>query len=94
MKLRSLLTGLFIAAALPAAAQDFPSKPIRILTSGAGGSSDFISRLVAQGIAGPLGQPVVIENRGGILAAEPVSKSAPDGYSLLLNAGKIGRAHV
>ncbi len=67
--------------------QTYPSKPIRIYTATVGGSSDFISRLVAQGISGPLGQPVIVENRGGILAAEPVSKAAPDGYSLLLNAG-------
>ena len=71
----------------PGAAPTYPTKPIRIFTATAGGSSDFISRLIAQGISGPLGQPVVVENRGGILAAEPVSKSAPDGYSLLINAG-------
>src|SRR5262245_60909034 len=67
--------------------QAYPSKPIRIFTATAGGSSDFISRLLGQGISGSLGQPIVVENRGGILAAETVAKAAADGYTLLLNAG-------
>ena len=70
-----------------AQAQDYPLKPIRIYTSNIGGSSDFLARLIAQGIAPSLGQSVVVENRGGIFAAEPVAKAPPDGYSLLLNAG-------
>src|SRR4051812_40266398 len=68
-------------------AQTYPSKPIRIVTATVGGSSDFISRLIGQGIQGSIGQPVVVENRGGIVAAEQVVKAPPDGYTLLLNAG-------
>lgn len=45
-----------LAFALPAIAQDYPSKPIRIVTAAAGGGSDFVARLLAQGISGPLGQ--------------------------------------
>ena len=67
--------------------QDYPNKPIRIFTSPVGGGSDFISRLIAQAISGPLRQPVIVDNRGGPIAAEIVSKAPPDGYSLLLNAG-------
>src|SRR4051812_39745394 len=72
------------AAAQLAAAQDYPSKPIRILTTEAGSQSDTIARLIAQAIAPSLGQPVVIDNRG-LLAAEIVARAAPDGYTLLLN---------
>jgi len=79
--------GLVLAAS-PVAAQDFPSKPIRIVTAAAGGGSDFIARLLAQGIAGPLGQPVVVENRGtGMLAGEVASRLPGDGYNLTVQGG-------
>ncbi len=57
---------LAIGALVPGASygQDFPIKPIRIVTSAPGGSSDFTSRLIAQGLTDALGQPVVVDNRG------------------------------
>jgi len=84
-----LVTGVFGASALAAGSvggQSFPSKPIRIITAAAGGGVDFGARTIAQGIAEPLGQQVVVENRGGnaAIAAEQVAKSAPDGYTLLM----------
>jgi tripartite-type tricarboxylate transporter receptor subunit TctC len=80
---------LLAALALPAWAQtDFPSKPLRILVpTTAGGVPDVLARAVGQRIAESLGQPVLVENRagaGGILAAEAVLKSAPDGHTLFL----------
>jgi tripartite-type tricarboxylate transporter receptor subunit TctC len=67
-------------------AQAYPGKPVRIVTASAGSNSDFLARLIAQGISGPLGQPVVVDNRSsGFLAAEAVAKAPPDGYTLLLN---------
>jgi tripartite-type tricarboxylate transporter receptor subunit TctC len=66
-----------------ACAQDFPSKPIRIFTSAAGGGGDFTARQVAQGITGSLGQPVIVENRAtGFIAAEIVAVAPPDGHTL------------
>src|SRR5689334_20891273 len=53
-------------------AQDYPSKAIRLFASGVGGGGDFTARLIAQGIAGPLGQPVTVENRTNVLAEEAV----------------------
>src|SRR5688572_23957696 len=53
----------------PIFAQDYPSKPIRIVTSAAGGGSDFVARQTAQGISGPLGQSVIVENRGSPILA-------------------------
>jgi tripartite-type tricarboxylate transporter receptor subunit TctC len=65
-------------------AQNYPARPVRIVTSAPGGSSDFAARLVAQGLASGLGQQVIIENRGGGVAAiEIVAKAQPDGYTLL-----------
>jgi tripartite-type tricarboxylate transporter receptor subunit TctC len=69
----------------PVNAQEYPTKTVRIIASEAGGSGDFIARLVARGISGSLGQQVVVENHGGgVIAGEMVAKSPPDGYTLLL----------
>ena len=92
-------SGHFVTGALPlvllglgagaACSQDFPSKPIRIITLAAGGGSDFTSRQISQGISGALGQPIVIDNRTGVQASEAVSKAAPDGYTLLVSGASI-----
>jgi tripartite-type tricarboxylate transporter receptor subunit TctC len=67
-----------------ASAQDFPAnRPIRIATSAAGGGGDFTARQVAQGEAGPLGQPVVVDNRAsGFMAAEIAALAPADGHTL------------
>jgi tripartite-type tricarboxylate transporter receptor subunit TctC len=65
------------------AAQRFPDKPVRLLTSEAGGGSDFVARLVAQGLGTHLGQRVVVDNRG-MVSAEITAHAQPDGYTLLL----------
>ena len=64
--------------------QNFPNKPIRIVTSVAGGGGDVLARVIGQGISGPLGQPVIIDNRTNIVLAETVAKAPPDGYTMLL----------
>jgi tripartite-type tricarboxylate transporter receptor subunit TctC len=70
--------------------QDFPSKPIRLVANAAGGSGDFAARLIAQGITGSLGQPVIIDNRpSGQIQAETVTKATPDGHTLLVAGGSI-----
>ena len=75
-------------AALPARAQAFPSRSLRIVVPfGAGGVGDLTARVVAAGLSARLGQPVVIENRpgaGGVVAAESVARSEPDGHTLFL----------
>src|SRR2546425_13325670 len=84
--------GFFLAAALcvfagEAAAQAWPSKPIRyIVPFPPAGATDITARIMAERISGPLGQPVVVENRPGVagnLGTEQVAKSAPDGYTIL-----------
>jgi tripartite-type tricarboxylate transporter receptor subunit TctC len=67
-------------------AQPYPSKPIRMITfNSAGGPPDLLYRLMAEGITGALGQPVVVENRpgaGGIIAVDALAKSPNDGYTI------------
>ena len=86
---RALLTlGAALALPMPALAQAFPDRPIRfVIPWPPGGTNDIVGRLVADGMAARLGQPVVIENRGGAggaLGAEVVAKAQPDGYTMLL----------
>lgn len=86
-------TGLpaFLAAVCmaPVAAQQYPAKAVRMIVPTApGGGTDFIGRVLAQGLTGALGQPVVVDNRGGAgttLGAALAAKAAPDGHTLLLH---------
>lgn len=64
-------------------------RPIRILTSAAGGGADFLSRIVSQGVSGPLGTSVVVDNRPGIVSAEVAIRSAPDGHTLLFQSNVL-----
>jgi tripartite-type tricarboxylate transporter receptor subunit TctC len=82
-----ILCTLMLLGMTPAAAQNYPTKPIRIVVPfAAGGAVDLLARIMGQKLSESLGQPVVIENRpgaGGNVAADLVAKSPPDGYTIL-----------
>ncbi len=79
-----------LLGAAPAPAQDYPSRPVRlVLPFPPGGGTDILGRLVAERLSARLGQPVVTDNRGGAggnLGAEAAAHSAPDGHTLLFAA--------
>lgn len=84
MKLISLLVGMLLA--MPAAAQDYPARPIKIITAfGPGTATDIAARVIGQDIAVQTGQTVVIDNKPGAegqIAAQSAAAAAPDGYTL------------
>lgn len=90
---KKLLIALPLAAALalPAVAQEFPDRALRIVHGfGAGGNADTVSRIMAEEMSKSLGQPVVVESRpgaGGTVASGYVSKEDPDGYTMQLMVG-------
>lgn len=75
-------------ATIPAAAQKYPSKPIRVLVPyAAGGATDITARIVAEHMRGTLGESVVIENKpgaSGMIAIEEMARARPDGYTLMV----------
>lgn len=91
---RSLFAATIAALAValspagPAAAQDFPTRPVTlVIPFAAGGSTDLVGRLIAERMSAELGQPVVVENKGGAggnLGAAQVAKASPDGYTILM----------
>jgi tripartite-type tricarboxylate transporter receptor subunit TctC len=83
-----LLAALGLGLVPPAAADDYPTKPITLIVPfPAGGGVDVIGRIVADKLAAELGQPVVIDNRGGaagVIGTRVAARAAPDGYTLVM----------
>jgi len=82
-----ILFGAALVLSAAVHAQDYPSKPIKIIVPNPpGGGNDLTARLVAEKLREKWGQPVIVENRAGAahnIGAEAVSRAAPDGYTLL-----------
>lgn len=87
---RALASACIAVAAAGASAQPYPVKPVRFLLGfPPGGTNDIVTRLFAQRLTEQVGQSFVVENRGGAntaIASELLTKAAPDGYTILLNA--------
>ena len=90
LRVAVVLAGVLLwdAAFTPACAQTYPNRPLRLIVPfGAGTATDLVARHVGFGLANELGQPVAVENRpggGGMIGAEAVAKSAPDGYTIIM----------
>src|SRR5713101_4082117 len=88
MRMLGLLAGMAVALAMPAAAQDYPTKPIRIVVPfGPGTATDIVALTVGSQLSSRTGQPVVIENKPGAegqIGAQAATTSAPDGYTLFI----------
>ena len=88
MRMLGLLAGMAMVLALPVAAQDYPTKPIRIVVPfGPGTATDIVARTVGAQLSSRTGQPVVIENKPGAegqIGAQAAATAAPDGYTLFI----------
>jgi tripartite-type tricarboxylate transporter receptor subunit TctC len=86
-----LAAAALVATTSVAMAQDFPAKPITIITGAAGGGNDTTTRFLAQALSERVGQPVVVENRGGnaVIPVQALTQSNPDGYTLLLYGAAV-----
>jgi tripartite-type tricarboxylate transporter receptor subunit TctC len=89
----ALLAGVVAGAVGPAVAADYPARPIMLIVPyPAGGGNDVIARLVAAKMSASLGQPIVIENRGGAgstIGTRDAARSAPDGYTILIATSSL-----
>ena len=90
MRTVSLLVASFPLAVAAIAHAEYPDRPIRVIVSvPAGGTPDVMARMVTTGMSRALGQPLVVDNRGGaagLIGAETAAKSAPDGYTLFVSS--------
>jgi tripartite-type tricarboxylate transporter receptor subunit TctC len=88
--LRTFLAGLSLLLPVSVAAQDFPTKPIKLIVPfPAGGPNDIIARVIGQRMSELLKQPVLIDNRGGqggVLGTDAVAKAKPDGYTIAISS--------
>ena len=88
--IRTIAVGLMLLGPGLASGQDFPSKPIRIVTSQLEVATISRPACSHPSISSSLGQPVIVDNRGGrVISAEAVSKAPPDGYTLLYNGQSL-----
>jgi tripartite-type tricarboxylate transporter receptor subunit TctC len=82
-----------LSAAQPAAAQNYPNRPIKLIVPfPAGGTNDIMARIFAQQVEQQIGQPVVVDNRGGangVIGTQAVATAEPDGYTILHNSSSF-----
>ena len=88
MKLMLTLASIAAVAGVPALAQTYPAKPVRMIVPfPAGGATDIVARLIAQKLGDAFGQQVIVDNRGGAagtIGSDLAAKAPPDGYTILI----------
>ena len=81
---------LTVMPATHAISQEYPTRPLRLVTGSAGGANDLITRVIAQGLSTALGQPALVENKpSGVLEGEAVVNAKPDGHTLLSTSANL-----
>ena len=97
LTIMAALAATLCVAPAPTRAEEFPSRPVKLVVGfAAGGTTDFMARLLADRMREPLGQPVVVENRtgaNGAIGAEFVAKAAPDGYTLYFTTAGVATVY-
>src|SRR5689334_17815828 len=86
-----LLTLAAAASVTSSSAQNYPNRPIRLVTAAIGGGNDFVMRQVTPLVSTSIGQPVVVDNRGGAgnIPVEMAAHSPADGYTLLAHSNSV-----
>ena len=70
-------------------AQDYPTRPVRIVTASPGGGNDYLARIIAPALSAALGQQVIVDNRVSRLVGGIVARATPDGYTLVVGGGTM-----
>jgi tripartite-type tricarboxylate transporter receptor subunit TctC len=83
------LSLLASAGAAVAAAQDYPTRPIRIVTATPGGGNDYLARIIAPTLGSAMGQQVIVDNRASRFVGGIVARATPDGYTLAVGGGTM-----
>jgi len=89
LRIRACCALVVIAAPALALAQDYPTRPVRIMTSTPGGGNDFLARIVAPSLGAALGQQVIVDNRTSRLVGGLAARATPDGYTLAIGGGTM-----
>lgn len=83
--------GTLIVGAVEAWGQNYPNRPIRLVTAAVGGGNDYVMRQVTPSVSASIGQPLIVDNRGGAgnIPVELAARSAADGYTLLAHSNSV-----
>ena len=85
----AFLSSMMVLGASAVSGQNYPNKPVRLVTSQVGGINDISARLIGPKVSARWGQPMVVQNFPTVVSIETVAKAAPDGYNLLISGSPL-----